>query len=57
MKVRSVLYSEFLYLYVIAGVVADAVKTYELTWAIREATERSRAEKLRRSAKAAKAEA
>jgi hypothetical protein len=33
---------------------ADAVRTYELTWAIREASERSRAAKLRASAEAAK---
>ncbi|KAG6903228.1 hypothetical protein C0995_002771 [Termitomyces sp. Mi166 len=34
----------------------DAVRTYELTWAIRQAAERSRAAKLQASAEAAKAE-
>ncbi|GLB35013.1 putative oxidoreductase C terminal [Lyophyllum shimeji] len=34
----------------------DAVKTYELTWAIREASERSRAAKLQAGADAAKAQ-
>ena len=33
---------------------ADAVRTYELTWAIREASEQARAAKLRASAEAAK---
>jgi len=33
---------------------ADAVRTYELTWAIRKASERSRAAKLEASAEAAK---
>ncbi|KIL69691.1 hypothetical protein M378DRAFT_175828 [Amanita muscaria Koide BX008] len=33
----------------------DAVRTYELTWAIREASERTRAERLKASAEAAKA--
>ncbi|THU86402.1 hypothetical protein K435DRAFT_731414 [Dendrothele bispora CBS 962.96] len=33
----------------------DAVRSYELTWAIREASERSRAERLARSREAAKA--
>lgn len=33
----------------------DALRTYELTWAIREASERSRAKKLKASNEAAKA--
>lgn len=33
----------------------DAVRTYELTWAIREASEHSRAQKLKASAEAAAA--
>lgn len=37
----------------LSGTLADAVRTYELTWAIREASERSRAAKLRASAEAA----
>ena len=36
---------------------SDAVRTYELTWAIREASERTREARLKASTEAGKAEA